>query len=57
LKNWLGERLRARRGHETVASSLGYSWGETPPVHRWFQNLNTPGDLEKAALEELPFIH
>jgi hypothetical protein len=57
LKNWLGERLRARRGNETVASSLGYSWGETPPVHRWFQNLNTPGDLKKAALEELPFIH
>jgi len=29
----------------------------TPPVHRWFQNLNTPADLENAALEEWPVIH
>lgn len=44
---------------ETIASSLDTScgWPSTTPVHRWFQNLNTPGDLEKAALEELPFIH
>jgi molybdenum cofactor guanylyltransferase len=44
---------------ETVACSVGSSagWPSTPPVHRWFQNLNTPADLETAALEELPVIH
>jgi molybdenum cofactor guanylyltransferase len=40
---------------ETVAASS--AWPQTPPVHRWFQNLNTPGDLEKAALEETAIIH
>jgi len=44
---------------ETVAASLDFSagWLSMPPVHRWFQNLNTPADLEKAALEELRVIH
>jgi len=44
---------------ETVASSLDFSagWPSAPLVHRWFQNLNTPADLETAALEELPVIH
>ena len=28
-----------------------------PPVHCWFQNFNTPADLENAALEEWPVIH
>jgi len=27
-----------------------------PPVHRWFQNLNTLTDLQNAALEQMPFI-
>jgi len=44
---------------ETVVPSLSpaSAWPEAPPVHRWFQNLNTPGDLEKAALEESTIIH
>lgn len=44
---------------ETIVSTLDSSagWCLTPPVHRWFQNLNTPADLETAALEELPVIH
>ena len=39
---------------EAVAASLSPSpgWPAAPPVHRWFQNLNTPEDLETAALEE-----
>ena len=41
---------------ETVAAALGSSvqWPSVAPVHRWFQNLNTPADLEIAALEETP---
>ena len=39
---------------ETVAASA--EWAPTPPVHRWFQNLNTPADHETAALEEWPDI-
>jgi molybdenum cofactor guanylyltransferase len=27
------------------------------PVHHWFQNLNTPADLARAALEQTPHIH
>jgi len=39
---------------ETITACLDFSAAE--PVHRWFQNLNTPADLQIAALEELPFI-
>jgi hypothetical protein len=44
---------------ENIVSSLdpASGWPEAPLVHRWFQNLNTPGDLQKAALEESPRIH
>lgn len=44
---------------ETVASCFSSSleWPTAPPVHHWFQNLNTPADLESAALEEWPVIH
>jgi molybdenum cofactor guanylyltransferase len=44
---------------ETIASSLEptMGWPASPPVHRWFQNLNTPADLETTALEESPHIH
>lgn len=44
---------------ETVVSSLSpaSAWPEAPPVHCWFQNLNTPGDLERAALEESTIIY
>lgn len=43
---------------ETVAASLSPSldWPPTPSVHRWFQNLNSPAELEFAALEESPHI-
>jgi len=43
---------------ETIASSLAPSadWPAISPAHRWFQNLNTPADLEIAALEESPHI-
>jgi len=39
---------------ETIAACV--EWAPAPPVHRWFQNLNTPTDLEIAALEESPHI-
>jgi molybdopterin-guanine dinucleotide biosynthesis protein A len=32
-------------------------WPRTLPVHCWFQNLNTPQDLARAALEQRPGIH
>lgn len=43
---------------ETVAASLSPSlgWPPAPPVHRWFQNLNSPAELQFAALEESPHI-
>ncbi len=43
---------------ETVAASLSPSrgWPPAPPVHRWFQNLNSPAELQLAALEESPHI-
>lgn len=40
---------------ESVAAAQ--SWSRPIPPHRWFQNLNTPADLEKVALEQLPRIH
>jgi molybdopterin-guanine dinucleotide biosynthesis protein A len=41
---------------ETVATSRACSqgWPRTPPVRLWFENLNTPGDFERAALEQTP---
>ena len=33
------------------------TWLRAFPVHRWFANLNTPGDLARAALEQRPLIH
>jgi molybdopterin-guanine dinucleotide biosynthesis protein A len=43
---------------ETLAASLSPSrdWPPAPPVHRWFQNLNSPAELQFAALEESPHI-
>jgi molybdopterin-guanine dinucleotide biosynthesis protein A len=32
-------------------------WLRTIPVHRWFENLNTPEDMARAALEQTPGIH
>lgn len=42
---------------EVVAAILGPSagWPSSPPA-RWFQNVNTPADLETTALEESPHI-
>ncbi|MGB7191233.1 MAG: molybdenum cofactor guanylyltransferase [Acidobacteriaceae bacterium] len=40
---------------ESVAAAQG--WPQTRPLHRWFDNLNTPADLNQAALEQLPPIH
>jgi molybdenum cofactor guanylyltransferase len=44
---------------ETIFSSLAPSsdWPQSPPAHRWFNNLNTPEDIAGALLEELPSIH
>jgi molybdenum cofactor guanylyltransferase len=39
---------------ETIAACLDFS--ASLPVHRWFQNLNTPADLQIAQLEQIPFI-
>jgi molybdopterin-guanine dinucleotide biosynthesis protein A len=40
---------------ESVAAAQ--SWSQRILLHRWFQNLNTPADFEKAVLEQLPRIH
>lgn len=40
---------------ESVAAAQG--WPQPRPLHRWFYNLNTPADLNQAALEQLPPIH
>jgi molybdenum cofactor guanylyltransferase len=40
---------------ESIAAAQ--SWDQTLPAHYWFQNLNTPADLEKAALEQSARIH
>ncbi len=40
---------------ESIAASQ--SWPQPIPLHRWFHNLNTPADFEKAALEQSPRIH
>lgn len=40
---------------ESVAAAK--SWNFTIPLYRWFDNLNTPGDFAKAALEQSLGIH
>lgn len=40
---------------ESVAAAQG--WLNELPVHRWFENLNTPAEYAKAALEQLARIH
>jgi molybdopterin-guanine dinucleotide biosynthesis protein A len=49
----VASRSKLDRFHvETIAAALDFF--AIPPVHRWFQNINTPADLQIAALE--PFI-
>lgn len=33
------------------------SWQQSRPLHKWFENINTPAEFEKAALEQSPHIH
>lgn len=33
------------------------SWEQRRPLHKWFENINTPADFERAALEQSPHIH
>lgn len=40
---------------ETIATAQ--SWEQPLPLHRWFENINTPADFEKAALEQSARIH
>lgn len=40
---------------ETVAAAQ--SWKQPLPLHRWFENINTPADFKKAALEQTARIH
>jgi molybdenum cofactor guanylyltransferase len=40
---------------ESIAAAQ--SWDQARPLHRWFANVNTPADFEKAALEHSPRIH
>jgi molybdopterin-guanine dinucleotide biosynthesis protein A len=40
---------------ETIAAAQ--SWEQPIPLHRWFENINTPADFEKAALEHSARIH
>lgn len=40
---------------ETVAAALAFSAGwPRRPVYQWFDNLNTPEDFERSALEQMP---
>jgi molybdenum cofactor guanylyltransferase len=39
---------------ETIAACVDFP--AVPPVHRWFENLNTPADLQNALLEQKAFI-
>jgi molybdenum cofactor guanylyltransferase len=32
-------------------------WNQSIPIHRWFDNINTPADFEKAILEQSVGIH
>ncbi len=40
---------------ETVAAAQ--SWEQPLPLRRWFENINTPADFKKAALEQTARIH
>jgi len=40
---------------ESIAAAQ--SWGQPIPLHRWFENINTPADFEKAALQHSARIH
>lgn len=40
---------------ESIAASQ--SWDPTLPVHKWFDNINTPAEFERAALEQSARIH
>jgi molybdenum cofactor guanylyltransferase len=40
---------------ETIAAAQ--SWEQPRLLHKWFENINTPADVEKAALEQSPRIH
>ena len=33
------------------------SWKQARPLHKWFENINTPAEFEKVALEHSPRIH
>lgn len=33
------------------------AWEQPLPLHRWFENINTPADFEKAVLEQSARIH
>ncbi|HTV05664.1 MAG TPA: molybdenum cofactor guanylyltransferase [Acidobacteriaceae bacterium] len=49
-----GERIDAFE-METVAAAQ--SWDQPLPLHRWFRNVNTPADFEKAVLEQSACIN
>jgi molybdenum cofactor guanylyltransferase len=40
---------------ESIA--VAQSWQQPTPLHRWFENVNTPADFDKAALEQSARIH
>jgi molybdenum cofactor guanylyltransferase len=40
---------------ESIAASQ--SWEQSLPVHKWFENLNTPAEFERAALEQSARIY
>jgi molybdenum cofactor guanylyltransferase len=40
---------------ETIAAAQ--SWEQSIPLRLWFENINTPADFEKAALEQFSRIH
>lgn len=40
---------------EVIASAQ--SWEQPIPLHRWFENINTPAEFDKAVLEQSARIH
>ena len=44
---------------ESIATAQAHAgtWPLGTPVHRWFENMNTPSDFMRAALEQTPYIY
>jgi molybdenum cofactor guanylyltransferase len=44
-------------GFDVESIAATQSWEQMRPLHKWFENINTPADFERAALEQSARIH